>query len=80
MPVRFFFLFFITAEVVTTRKEEVEGAESHEMDILGPPTSGVASSLLRSVSTDQDINDEAQPVVSLAEGTNSIFPFCLVQK
>ena len=77
MPVRFFPLFLITAEVVTARAEEVEGAERHGMDILGPPTSTVASSL-RPVSTDQDINDEAQPVVSPAEGTNSIFPFFLI--
>jgi hypothetical protein len=69
VPVRFS-LFLITAEVVTVRKEEVEGAE-HEMDILGPHTSIVASSL-RSVSTGQDINDEAQSVVSQAEGVTSI--------
>jgi hypothetical protein len=56
-------------------QEEVEGAETHEMDILGPLTSSVASSL-RSVSTGQDINDEAQSVVSQVEGVTSIWP-CL---
>jgi hypothetical protein len=67
--------FLITFEVVTARKEEVEGAETHEMDILRPHTSGVASSL-RSVSTGQDINDEAQSVVSQVEGVTSICPCC----
>ena len=45
----------------------VEGAERHEMDILGPHISSVASPL-RSVSTGQDTNDGAQPIVSQAEG------------
>ena len=59
-----FSLFLITVEVVTTPKEEeVEGAETHEMDVLGPRTSRVASSL-RSVSPGQDINDKAQSVIS----------------
>ena len=47
--------------MLTAREEEVGGAETHEMDILGPHTDSVASSL-RSVSTGQDIND------ALAEG------------
>jgi hypothetical protein len=77
VPVRFS-LFLITVEVVTARKEEVEGAETHEMDIQGGPhTSGVASSL-RPVSTGQDINEEAQSVVSQAEGVSSIWPWCLI--
>jgi hypothetical protein len=78
VPVRFS-LFLITVEVVTARKEEVEGAETHEMDIQGGPhTSSVASSL-QSVSTGQDINEEAaQSVVSQAEGVSSIWPCCLI--
>ena len=65
-----FSLFLITIEVVTARKEEVEGAETHEMDILGH-TSSVESSL-RSMSTGQDINDDAQSVISQVEGVSSI--------
>jgi hypothetical protein len=77
-PVRFS-LFLITTEVVTARKEEVEGVETHEMDILGPHTSSVAGSL-RSVSTGQDINDEAQSVISQAEGVISIWPCCRIPR
>jgi hypothetical protein len=53
----------------------MEGTWTHEGDILGagPHTSSVASPL-RSVSTGQDINDEAHPVVSQAEGVISIWP------
>jgi hypothetical protein len=61
--------------VVTARKEEVGGAETHGMDVLGPHTSSAAAtaaSSLWSVSTSQDINDEAQSVVSQAEGVTSI--------
>ena len=65
------------------REEEVGGAVTHEMDILGPHTSRVASSL-RSASTGQHINDEAeeeQPaVVSQAEGVTSIRPFCIISR
>jgi hypothetical protein len=74
-----FSLFLITVEVVTARKEEVEGAETHQMDLLGPHTSVVASPL-RSVSTGQDINDEAQSVVSQAEGVSSICPCCQIPR
>jgi hypothetical protein len=75
-----FSLFLITVvEVVTARKEEVEGAETHQMDILGPHTSVVASSL-RLVSTGQDINDEAQSVVSRAEGVASNWPCCRIPR
>jgi len=50
--------------------EEVGGAETHEMDILGSHTNSVASSLrLVSMSTGQDISDEAQPVISQVEGS-----------
>jgi hypothetical protein len=66
-----FSLFLITVEVVTARKEEAERAETHQMDILGPHTSSVQSSL-RLVSTGQDTNDEAQSVVSQVEGMASI--------
>ena len=72
-----FSLFLITAEVVTARKEEVEGGETHEMDIVG--TSGAASPL-RSVSIGQDINDEALPVISQVEGVTSIWPCYLIQR
>jgi hypothetical protein len=56
-------------------EEEVGSVETHEMDILGPHTNSAASSL-QSVSTGQDIN-EAQSVVSRAEGATSICPCCL---
>ena len=52
-------------------QQGVEGAERHEMDILGPHCGGVASSL-RSVSTGRDINDEARSAASQAEGVTSI--------
>jgi hypothetical protein len=70
VPVRFS-IFLITVEVVTARKEEVEGALTHEMDILEPHTSSTTSSL-RSVSTGQDINNGAQSVISQVEGVTSI--------
>jgi hypothetical protein len=60
-------------------EEEVGGADSerHEMDIIGPHISSAAGSLpLASIS--QDINDEAQPGVSQAEGVTSICPCCLI--
>jgi hypothetical protein len=74
-----FLSFLITLEVVTARKEKVEGAETHEMDILGPHISSVASSL-RLVSTGQDINDEAQSVISQVEGVTSIWPCCPIPR
>jgi hypothetical protein len=64
---------------VTARNEEVEGAETREMDNLGPLTSSVASSP-RLVSTGQDISDEAQPVVSHVEGVTLIWPYCLIPR
>jgi hypothetical protein len=78
VPVRFS-LFLITIEVVTARKEEVEGAETHEMDIVEPHTSSVAISL-RTVSTGQDINHEAQSVIPQVEGVTSIWPCCLIPR
>jgi hypothetical protein len=78
VPVRFS-LFPITTEAVTAHKEEAEGAETHEMDILGSHADSVASSL-RSVSTGQDINDEAQSAVPQAEGVTSIFLCCLIPR
>ena len=76
-----FSLFLITVEVLTAHKEEVEGTETHEMGNLGPHTGSVASPL-RSVSTGQDINDEAHPVVSQsqAEGSTSIWPRCRIPR
>jgi hypothetical protein len=65
-----FSLFLITVEVVTARKEEVEGAETHEMDNLRPHIN-IASSL-RSVPTGQDINDE--------EGVTSIWLCCRIPR
>ena len=65
--------------MVTARKEEVEGAETHEMDILGPHTSGIASSLWP-VSAGQDINDEAQLAVPQVEGVTSIWPSCRIPR
>jgi hypothetical protein len=64
---------------VTARKEEAEGAETHEMDILRPHTSSVASSL-RSVSTGQDIKDDAQSIVSQVEYVISIWPCCGISR
>jgi hypothetical protein len=49
-------------------REEVGGTGAHEMDILGPHTSG------------QDINDEAHSTVSVAEGVASICPCCLIPR
>jgi hypothetical protein len=63
VPVRFT-LFLITVEMV-------EGAEMREIDILGLYTSNVAIPL-QSLSTGQDINDQAHPVVSQDEGVISI--------
>ena len=72
VPVRFS-IFPVAVKVVTVREEEVEGAETREIDKLGPHSCSL-SSPLRSVSTGQDINDKAQPVVSQAEGVTSIWP------
>jgi hypothetical protein len=60
-------------------EEEVGGADSetHEMEIPGPHTSSVASSL-RLASNSKDINDGVQPVVSQGQGVTSIFPCCLI--
>ena len=60
----------VTFKVITNHEEEVEGAETREMDKLGPYIP------MLPVSTGQDINDdsEAQPVVSQAEGVTSIWP------
>ena len=74
-----FSLFLNTAEVVTACKEEAEGSETHEMDGLRPRTSNVANPL-HSVSAGQEINDEAQSVVSHAEGVASIRPCCLISR
>jgi hypothetical protein len=68
----------IPLEVLTVCEEEVGGVETHEMDTIGPHTSSVANAL-HSVSTGQDIN-EAQSVVSQAEGATSICPCCLIQR
>jgi hypothetical protein len=68
-----FSIFLVAVKVVTVREEEVEGAEAREIDKLGPHSSSLPSPL-RSVSTGQDINDEAQPVVSQVEGVTSIWP------
>ena len=81
-PAGAFSLFLITVEVVTASKEEAGGAETHEMDRLGPRTSSVASPLssLHSVSTGQEINDEAQSVVSQAQGATPVSPCCLIPR
>jgi hypothetical protein len=70
-PAGTFFPLLITVKVVMVREEEVEGAETHETDVHKPRTSSVAGSP-RPVSTGQDINNEAQPVVPQAEGVTSI--------
>ncbi len=56
-------------------EEEVGGAETHEMDPLGPRISGAASSL-PSVHAAQNIN-EAQSII---EGVTSIWPCCLIRR
>jgi hypothetical protein len=67
------------AKVVTVREEEVEGAETREIDKPGPHTSSPASPL-RSVSAGQDINEEAQPAVPQAEGVTSIYSCCRIPR
>jgi hypothetical protein len=78
MPVRIS-IFLVTFKVITVREEEVGGDETHEMDKLGPHTSSPASPL-RSVSAGQDINEEARPAVSPAEGVTSIHSFCRIPR
>jgi hypothetical protein len=73
MQVRFSII-LIAVEVVTVRKEEVERAEMHEMDNLGPHISSVTSPL-RSVSAGQDINDGAK-----AEGVTTIWSCCRIPR
>jgi hypothetical protein len=75
-----FSLYLIAVKVVIVHEEEVGGAETHEMDHLGPHTGNVASPLRSAVSTGQDINDEAQPIVSQAEGVTSIWPCCRIPR
>jgi hypothetical protein len=74
VPVRFSLFSHCRRSGNGLHTEEVEEAETHEMDILGPRTS--AASSLRSVSTGQDINHEAQSVISQIEGMTFICP-CL---
>jgi hypothetical protein len=72
VSVRFsLFLITVDSDVVMIREEEVGGADSerHEMDIIGPHTSSVTSSLRLASTSSQDINDEAQ---LQAEGVTSI--------
>ena len=49
VPVRFFSLFpclfLIIVEMVMVREEDVGGVEMHKMDIVGPHTNSIASSL-----------------------------------
>ena len=50
------------------------GAETHEMDILGPDTNSAASSL-QSAYPAQDINEgRAESSISRTEGVISIYP------
>jgi len=70
---RSFSLLSIPSKVLTVHEEGVGRVEMHEMDIIEPCTSSVASPL-QSVSTGQDTNDGSQSVVSQNEGATSIFP------
>ena len=66
--------------MVTVHREEAEGSETHEMDILVHHTSSVAGSLRSPVSTGHDIGNKAQPVVvSQAEGVTTIC-WCLIPR
>src|SRR6266849_2192245 len=65
-----FFPFLITVKVVTASKEDAEGAETNEIDIPGPHTSGIASPP-HLVSAGQDINDDPVSVVSQDGGATS---------
>jgi hypothetical protein len=79
-PVRFS-LFLITADVVIVREEDLGGAETHEMGSLGPHISSVTSPLRSvTVSAGQDINDEAQSVVSQPEGVAFSCLSCLIPR
>jgi hypothetical protein len=71
--------FFNHLQSGNARKEEVEGAEAHEMDTLGPHPSGVAS-LLQSVSVGQNINGEVPSAVPHVEGVTSIWPGCRIPR
>ena len=73
------FPLLVTVEVVTARKDDMRRSETLEMDKLGPLTSGVPSPL-RSASTGQVINHEAQPVVPQAEGVTSIWSCCRIPR
>jgi hypothetical protein len=54
----------------------VGGAETHEMDILGPHTNSAASSLQSTYPT-QDINEgRAESSISRIEGVITIYPSC----
>jgi hypothetical protein len=70
----------VDSDVIIIREEEVARADSetHEMDIIGPHTISVSSSL-RLAPTSQVINDETQQV-SQAEGVTSTCPCCLIPR
>ena len=78
MPVRFS-IFFVIVKVITVRDEEVEGAEKREIDNLGAHSSNPTGPL-RSVSAGQDINEEARPAVSQAEGMTSIYSYSRIPR
>jgi hypothetical protein len=65
--------------VLIVHREEVEGSETHEMDILGPHASRVASPVWSTVSTGHGISNEAQSVVPQAEGVTSVC-WCLIPR
>ena len=69
----------IPLEVLTVREEKMGRVETHEMDIFGPHTSRVASSL-QLAPTAQDINEAQSVDPAQAESATSICPCCLVQR
>lgn len=63
-----------TSAMICEEEVLVGGAETNEMDNLGPHNTSVTS-LLQSVSADQDVNEE-QSVISQVEGVSFILPCC----
>jgi hypothetical protein len=70
--------FLVSDKEVTVREEEVEGAETREMDKLGPHASSSPTSTLQSVSACQDINESSRPAVPQDEGVSLVYSCCRI--